>query len=188
LQRCLLRDVIGNLTRVDHHVVGQENEQLHRWIVVHEADDILGDRLFRGEVCVVKVVHVVATERYGGRDVIGKILEGVWARFIILGKERAFFFRQGITCADLAQEFPRRTERDLHEIRTQSVAQPVAAVRHPELVEQLLRRNFRPLPLIKERLLRGRQFGPAKCDAGSVALQRFDQAPGRLALCRGFFR
>ena len=50
MQRCRLRDVIGNLTRVDHHVVGQENEQLHRWIAVHKADDILGDHLFRDEV------------------------------------------------------------------------------------------------------------------------------------------
>ena len=122
MQRCLLRDVIGNLTRVDHHVVGQENEQLHRWIVVHEADDILGDHLFRGEVRAVKVVHVVAAETCGGRDTIGKIIEGIWARSVILGKERAFFFREGNACADLAQEFPRRTERDLHQIGTQRVA------------------------------------------------------------------
>jgi len=79
LQRGLLRDVIGNLTRVDHYVVGQENEQLHHWIVVHEADDILGDHLFRGEVRAVKVVQVVATKTCRGRDTIGKIIEGLCA-------------------------------------------------------------------------------------------------------------
>ena len=122
MQRCLLRDVIGNLTRVDHHVVGQENEQLHRWIVVHEADDILGDHLFRDEVRAVKMVHVVAAERCGGRNTIGKIIEGIWARSIKLGQGREFLFREGNACADLAHEFPRRTERDLDEIGTQRVA------------------------------------------------------------------
>jgi len=57
-----LCDVIGNLVRVDHGVVGQENEQLHGWIVVHESNDVLGDHLFRSEVRAVKVGHVVAAE------------------------------------------------------------------------------------------------------------------------------
>jgi hypothetical protein len=122
LQRCFLRDVIGNLTRGDHHVVGQENEQLHRWIVVHEADDILGDYLFRGEMRAVKVVHVVAAERCGGRDTIGKIIEGIWARSVKFGQRRAFLFREGNACADLAHEFAWRTERDLDESGTQRVA------------------------------------------------------------------
>ena len=122
-----MRREIGYFTGINHRVVGEENEQLHLGMVAHEADNIIRDHLFCGEVRAVEVGQVVAPEVGRSRDSIGKIIEGVGAWMVVVRQKRVLFRGQGRTGANFSEQLGRRSERELQEIGAQSAAEPVAA-------------------------------------------------------------
>jgi len=174
-----LRREIGYFARINHRVVGKKNEQLHLGVVAHEADNIIRDHLFCGEVRAVEVGEVIAPEMGRSRDPIGKIIEGVGAWMVVVRQKRVLFRGQGRARANFSEQLGRRSEGELQEIGAQSAAEPFAARGAGEPVEQLRAGDFLALPLIEERLLGGGEIGPAECDAGATILQGRDDVPGR---------
>src|SRR2546423_1617114 len=109
--------------RIDQEIVRQKDHQLHIWIVTHETDDVLCDRLFGHQMGPVKPANIVAPQTTRCGHTIQKSLERFGLRPEALWQGRTLFCGKGVAAADLSKNLPRTTERHLHEIRTERLPQ-----------------------------------------------------------------